>query len=89
MRLSKSFVPTLKEVPNDAVITSHILLLRAGMIRMLSAGIYSFLPLGYKVVKKVVDIIREEMDAIGGQEFHLLRIKIWGFIWKKPKYPQF
>ena len=71
MRLSKSFVPTLKEVPNDAVVTSHILLLRAGMIRMLSAGIYSFLPLGYKVVKKVVDIIREEMDAIGGQEFHL------------------
>ena len=71
MRLSKSFVPTLKEVPNDAVVTSHILLLRAGMIRMLSAGIYSFLPLGYKVVKKVVAIIREEMDAIGGQEFHL------------------
>jgi prolyl-tRNA synthetase len=71
MRLSKSFIPTLKEVPNDAVVTSHILLLRAGMIRMLSAGIYSFLPLGYKVVKKVVDIIREEMDAIGGQEFHL------------------
>jgi prolyl-tRNA synthetase len=71
MRLSKSFVPTLKEVPNDAVVTSHILLLRAGMIRMLSAGIYSFLPLGYKVVRKVVDIIREEMDAIGGQEFHL------------------
>ena len=71
MRLSKSFVPTLKEVPNDAVVTSHILLLRAGMIRMLSAGIYSFLPLGYKVVKKVVEIIRAEMDAIGGQEFHL------------------
>jgi prolyl-tRNA synthetase len=71
MRISKSFVPTLKEVPNDAVVMSHILLLRAGMIRMLSAGIYSFLPLGYKVVKKVVDIIREEMDAIGGQEFHL------------------
>jgi prolyl-tRNA synthetase len=71
MRLSKSFVPTLKEVPNDAVVMSHILLLRAGMIRPLSAGIYSFLPLGYKIVKKVVDIIREEMDAIGGQEFHL------------------
>ncbi|MDR3668242.1 MAG: proline--tRNA ligase [Ignavibacteriaceae bacterium] len=80
MRLSKSFVPTLKEVPNDAVVTSHILLLRAGMIRMLSAGIYSFLPLGYKIVRKVVDIIREEMDAIGGQEFHLPAlnpIEIW------------
>lgn len=71
MRLSKSFVPTLKEVPNDAVVISHILMLRSGMVRMLSAGIYSFLPLGYKVMRKVSEIIREEMDAIGGQEFHL------------------
>lgn len=71
MRLSKYFVPTLKEVPNDAVVISHILMLRSGMIRMLSAGIYSFLPLGYRVVKKITEIIREEMDAIGGQEFHL------------------
>jgi prolyl-tRNA synthetase len=71
MKLSKSFIPTLKEVPNDAVIPSHILMLRTGMVRMLSAGIYSFLPLGYKVIKKVAEIIREEMDAIGGQEFHL------------------
>ncbi len=71
MRLSKYFVPTLKEVPNDAVVTSHILMLRAGMIRMVSAGIYSFLPLGYIVIKKISEIIREEMDAIGGQEFHL------------------
>jgi len=71
MRLSKYFVPTLKEVPNDAVVTSHILMLRSGMIRMVGAGIYSFLPLGYRVVRKVSEIIREEMDAIGGQEFHL------------------
>ncbi|MEO8232607.1 MAG: proline--tRNA ligase [Ignavibacteriota bacterium] len=71
MRLSKYFVPTLKEVPNDAVVVSHILMLRTGMVRMLSAGIYSFLPLGYRVVKKISEIIREEMDAIGGQEFHL------------------
>lgn len=71
MRLSKYFVPTLKEVPNDAVVTSHILMLRSGMIRMVSAGIYSFLPLGYVVIKKISEIIREEMDAIGGQEFHL------------------
>jgi prolyl-tRNA synthetase len=69
MRLSKSFVPTLKEVPADAVVISHILLMRAGMVRMLSAGIYTFLPLGYTVMKKITDIIREEMDAIGGQEF--------------------
>lgn len=71
MRLSKNFIPTLKEVPADAVIPSHILMIRAGMVRMLSAGIYSFLPLGYKVIKKITEIIREEMDAIGGQEFHL------------------
>ena len=71
MRLSKAFIPTLKEVPSDAVIKSHILLVRSGMIRMVSAGIYSFLPLGYKVLKTITEIIREEMDAIGGQEFHL------------------
>ncbi|HPI36318.1 MAG TPA: proline--tRNA ligase [Ignavibacteriaceae bacterium] len=71
MKLSKSFVPTLKEVPNDATTLSHILMLRAGMIRPVGAGIYSFLPLGYRVVKKVTEIIRQEMDAIGGQEFHL------------------
>ncbi len=70
MRLSKNFVPTLKEVPADAVITSHILMIRTGMVRQLSAGIYSFLPLGYKVLQKVVEIVREEMNAIGGQEFH-------------------
>jgi len=71
MKLSKYFVPTLKEVPSDATVMSHILMLRAGMIRMVGAGIYSFLPLGYRVVRKVSQIIREEMDAIGGQEFHL------------------
>ena len=71
MRQSKSFIPTLKEVPNDAVVPSHILMLRGGYVRALAAGIYSFLPLGYRVVKKVCEIIREEMDAIGGQEFHL------------------
>ncbi len=71
MKLSKSFVPTLKEVPSDAVIISHILMIRAGLVRMLSAGIYSFLPAGYKVIKKISDIIREEINACGGQEFHL------------------
>jgi len=70
MRLSKSFVPTLKEVPAEAVIPSHILMIRAGLVRQLSAGIYTWLPLGYKVIRKIMDIIREEMNAIGGQEFH-------------------
>ena len=80
MRLSKAFIPTLKEDPSDAVIKSHILMVRSGMIRMVSAGIYSFLPLGYKVMKIITEIIREEMDAIGGQEFHLPAlnpIEIW------------
>ena len=71
MRFSKNFIPTLKETPSDAVVTSHILMLRSVMIRMLSAGIYSFLPIGYRVIRKVSEIIREEMNAIGGQEFHL------------------
>ena len=71
MRFSNSFIPTLKEVPNDAVVKSHILMLRSGMIRMVSAGIYSFLPVGYKVIRKISEIIREEMNNIGGQEFHL------------------
>ena len=80
MKFSKAFIPTLKEVPSDAVIPSHILMVRSGMVKMLSAGIYSFLPLGYKVVKTISNIIREEMDAIGGQEFHLPAlnpIEIW------------
>lgn len=71
MRLSKGFFPTIKEVPADAVIPSHQLMIRAGLMRQLTAGVYSFLPLGYAVMKKVIQIIREEMDAIGGQEFHL------------------
>jgi prolyl-tRNA synthetase len=71
MRLSTSFIPTVKENPADAVIPSHQLMVRAGMIRPLAAGVYSFLPLGYKVVKRIVEIIREEMDAIGAQELHL------------------
>jgi prolyl-tRNA synthetase len=80
MRLSSGFIPTVKETPNDAVIPSHILMIRAGMVRLLSAGIYSWLPLGYRVMKRVSDIVREEMDAIGGQEFHLPAlnpIEIW------------
>lgn len=80
MRQSKKFIPTLKETPNDAAVPSHILMLRSGLIRTLGAGIYSFMPLGYRVVKKVCQIIREEMDAIGGQEFHLPAlnpIEIW------------
>ena len=68
MRLSRYFLPLLKETPSEAQIVSHQLMLRAGMIRQSSAGIYSWLPLGYKVLRKVEQIVREEMDAAGCQE---------------------
>jgi prolyl-tRNA synthetase len=71
MRLSSGFIPTVKEIPAEAAIPSHQLMIRAGMIRSLAAGIYSFLPLGYRAMKKAIEIVREEMDAIGGQELHL------------------
>jgi prolyl-tRNA synthetase len=71
MRWSRYFIPTLREDPADAEVISHKLLLRAGVIRQLSAGIYSFLPLGQRIALKVMDILREEMNAIGGQEFFL------------------
>lgn len=68
IRLSESYIPTLKEDPADAEIASHRLLLRAGMIRKIASGIYTFLPLGQKVLAKVESIVREEMDGIGAQE---------------------
>src|SRR3989454_12132235 len=68
VRLSKSLVPTLREDPADAEALSHKLMLRAGLVRQLGAGIYVYLPLGQRVLDKVNAIIREEMNAIGGQE---------------------
>lgn len=71
MRLSQAFIPTLREVPSDAEVKSHRLMLRAGMIRMHMAGVYSYLPLGWRVLRSIEGIVREEMDRIGGQEFLL------------------
>ncbi len=68
MRMSAFFLPVLKENPSEAQIVSHRLMLRAGMIRQASAGIYSWLPLGFKVLKKIEQIVREEQDAAGCQE---------------------
>ncbi|WP_043364433.1 proline--tRNA ligase [Belnapia sp. F-4-1] len=68
MRLSRAFLPTLKETPADAQIASHRLMLRAGMIRQTSAGIYAWLPLGWRVLQKVEQIVREEQDRAGAQE---------------------
>ena len=68
MRLSQYFLPTLKETPSEAQIVSHRLMLRAGMVRQSAAGIYSWLPLGLRVLRKIEQIVREEQDAAGAQE---------------------
>ena len=71
MRWSQAFIPTLREVPAEAEVPSHRLLLRAGYIRQVSAGIYAHLMLARRSLLKIMQIIREEMDAIGAQEFYL------------------
>ena len=71
MRLSKAFLKTYKEAPKEAEIISHQLMLRASMIRQLTRGIYSYLPLGYRVLRKIENIVREEMDRAGAQEVHM------------------
>jgi prolyl-tRNA synthetase len=71
VRITKLFGRTLREVPAEADTVSHRLLLRSGMINQLAAGIYSYLPLGWRVFRKIEDIIRDEMDKAGGQEVHL------------------
>ncbi|MCP5462970.1 MAG: proline--tRNA ligase [bacterium] len=68
MRLSEALIPTVKETPSDAEIISHKLMIRAGMMRKLGAGVYTYLPLGLKVIRKVEQIIREEMNRAGAQE---------------------
>jgi prolyl-tRNA synthetase len=79
-RQSQLFIPTLREAPSDADAVSHKLLVRGGYIRQVAAGVWTFLPLGWRVHQKVVQIIREEMDAIGGQEMLmpvLTPIELW------------
>jgi prolyl-tRNA synthetase len=71
VRWSNSFIPTLRDDPADAEAVSHKLLVRAGLIRQLSAGIYSILPLGWRVCRKIEALIRDEMERIGAQEFRL------------------
>jgi prolyl-tRNA synthetase len=68
MRLSRGFIPTMKETPAEAQIASHRLMLRAGLVRQTSAGIYAWLPLGFRVLKNIERIVREEQDASGAQE---------------------
>ena len=71
MKWSQLLIPTLKEDPKDAQVPSHKLLIRAGYIRQHQAGVYIFLPLGQRVMQKIIKIVREEMDAIGAQELFM------------------
>src|SRR2546421_10680042 len=71
MRMSKLFVRTLREAPAEAEVASHQLLLRAGYIRKLAAGIYSWLPLGWRMLRNVERIVRQEMEAAGSQEIRM------------------
>ncbi|MGO8865227.1 MAG: proline--tRNA ligase [Alphaproteobacteria bacterium] len=82
MRLSAYFMPTLKENPTEAQIVSHRYMLRAGMIRQASAGIYSWLPLGFRVLKKIEQIVREEQDRAGCQELLMPTIQA-ADLWKE------
>lgn len=75
MRLTKMHLKTLREMPAEAEIASHVLLLRTGMIRKLVSGVYGFMPLGYRAVRKIEEIVRQEMDAKGGQEIHMSAIQ--------------
>ncbi|MCP4137234.1 MAG: proline--tRNA ligase [bacterium] len=80
MRLSKYILPTLKEDPSDAVVLSHKLMVRAGLIRKESAGMYVYLPLGWRVIRKIMNIVREEMDRAGALEFlmpELTNAELW------------
>lgn len=82
MKQSQIFIPTLRETPSDAEVSSHQLMLRAGYIRQISAGIYTYMPLAWRVIKKIENIIREELDAVGGTEM-LLPTLIPADLWRE------
>lgn len=89
MRQSKFFMPTLKEAPSDAVAKSHQLMLRGGYIRQVTAGVYAYLPLGYRVLRKAENIIEDEMDNINVPEMimpHLLPATLWQESGRYKKY---
>ncbi len=89
MYYTKLLIPTLREDPGEAEIVSHRLMLRAGMIRKLAAGIYNYLPLGYRVIRKIENIIREEMDRAGAQEVFMpmvLPAELWKETGRWEKY---
>jgi prolyl-tRNA synthetase len=89
MRFSRLFGKTLKEIPSEADTASHQLLIRAGMIQQEAAGVYSYLPLGWRVLKKIEQIIREEMDRAGGQELMLPSLQPFELWEKSGRYTAF
>ena len=84
MRYSQMLIPTLKETPSDAEVISHKLMLRAGMIRKVAAGVYNYLPLGFRTLKKVENIVREEMNTAGAQEV-LMPMVVPAELWQESK----
>ena len=84
MRFSSTYIPTLKESPSEAEVVSHKLLLRAGMVRKLTSGVYIYLPLGLKALENVQRVVREEMDAAGFSEL-LMPMVIPGDLWKETR----
>jgi prolyl-tRNA synthetase len=89
MRFSNLFGKTIKEIPSDADTLSHQLLVRAGMIQQIAAGVYSYLPLGWRVLRKIEQIIREEMDQAGGQELMLPTLQPLELWEETGRYPSF
>ncbi|MBI5892869.1 MAG: proline--tRNA ligase [Deltaproteobacteria bacterium] len=84
MRFTKMFIPTIKDAPKDAEVISHQMMIRAGMIRKVASGIYNFLPLGLRVLKKVENIVREEMNRAGAQEV-LMPMVVPSELWQESK----
>ncbi|MBM3173025.1 MAG: proline--tRNA ligase [Chloroflexi bacterium] len=89
MRFSRLFGKTLKEKPSEADSISHQLLLRAGMVQQVAAGVYSYLPLGWRILKKIEQIIREEMDKAGGQELMMPTLQPFELWEQSERYPSF
>jgi len=89
MRFSNLFGKTLKEIPSEADTLSHQLLIRTGMIQQVAAGVYSYLPLGWRVLRKIEQIIREEMDKAGGQELMLPTLQPFELWEESGRYPSF
>ena len=82
MKMSNLYAPTLKEDPAEAELASHRLMLRAGMIRKQAAGLYCYLPLAWRSLRKIEDIVRDEMDAAGAQEL-LMPIMVDAQVWRE------